>query len=44
MKVLMFGWEFPPHVAGGCILQMWDVSEILRAIRLIERHEKDVKL
>lgn len=31
----------PPHTPGGCISQAWSVGEILRAIRLIEKYEKE---
>ena len=29
MKVLMFGWEYPPHVYGGLATANFGISECL---------------
>ena len=31
MKVLMFGWEYPPHVFGGLATANYGISEGLKA-------------
>ncbi len=31
MKVLMFGWEYPPHVYGGLATANFGISEGLHA-------------
>ena len=31
MKVLMFGWEYPPHVYGGLATANYGISEGLHA-------------
>ena len=31
MKVLMFGWEFPPHVFGGLATANFGITEGLKA-------------
>ena len=31
MKVLMFGWEFPPHVYGGLATANFGITEGLHA-------------
>ena len=31
MKVLMFGWEYPPHVFGGLATANYGISEGLHA-------------
>ena len=30
MKVLMFGWEYPPHVFGGLATANYGISEGLK--------------
>ena len=37
MKVLMFGWEYPPHVYGGLATANFGISECLSpgAMRII---------
>ena len=32
MKVLMFGWEYPPHVFGGLATANYGISEGLKAL------------
>ena len=31
MKVLMFGWEYPPHVYGGLATANFGITEGLKA-------------
>ena len=33
MKVLMFGWEYPPHVFGGLATANFGISQGLHAAR-----------
>ena len=32
MKVLMFGWEYPPHVFGGLATANFGISQGLHAL------------
>ncbi|HMT66675.1 MAG TPA: glycogen/starch synthase, partial [Bacteroidales bacterium] len=36
MRVLMFGWEFPPHIAGGLGTASYGLTRGLAAHRDIE--------
>lgn len=36
MKVLMFGWEFPPHISGGLGTACFGITKGLSAIRGLE--------
>ena len=32
MKVLMFGWEYPPHVFGGLATAIFGISQGLEVV------------
>lgn len=36
MRVLMFGWEFPPHISGGLGTACWGISNSLSKIKDID--------
>ena len=38
MKVLMFGWEYPPHVFGGLATANFGISQGLHAQGDVESH------
>ena len=38
MKVLMFGWEFPPHILGGLGTASYGLAMGRRRPKLLENH------
>lgn len=34
MKVLMFGWEFPPHILGGLGTASYGLTKVCRNSRI----------
>ena len=44
MKVLMFGWEYPPHVYGGLATANFGISEGLHAHNSLSGMESAVPL
>ena len=47
MKILMFGWEYPPHVYGGLATANYGITEglhmVMRKLRFVSPNHLEMK-